>query len=126
MQAEANAKLGLLKESLKCLDEAAHHIEKTNERSLESELHRVRADVLRGAGDFDASEQSYLKAQAVARRQSARAYEIRSAVGLARLWGDQGKRDEARNLLAPVYGWFTEGFGTPVLREAKALLDTLA
>ena len=125
IQAQANAKLGLFKESLKCLDEAAHHIEKTNERSMEFELHRVRAEVLESAGHIDAAEQSYIQAQAVARRQSARAYEVRAAVGLARLWGAQGKREDARNLLAPIYGWFTEGFDTPVLQEAKALLEAL-
>jgi predicted ATPase len=63
---------------------------------------------------------------AVARRQRAKTLELRAATSLARLWRDQGKRAEARDLLAPVYGWFTEGFNTPVLQDAKALLDQLA
>jgi predicted ATPase len=63
---------------------------------------------------------------AVAQQQSARFWELRAALDLARLWCDQGKRTEARDLLAPIYGWFTEGFDTPVLQDAKALLDELA
>ena len=66
------------------------------------------------------------RALPVAREQQAKSWELRAAMSMARLWRDRGKRDEARNLLAPVYGWFTEGFDTPVLQEAKALLDELA
>ena len=72
-----------------------------------------------------AAEASYREAMALAQQQSAKLWELRAAMSLARLWRDQGKRAEARDLLAPVYGWFTEGFGTPVLQEAKALLDEL-
>ena len=72
-----------------------------------------------------AAEDSYRRALAVARRQSAKFWELRAAISLARLWRDQGKRAEARDLLAPIYEWFTEGFDTPVLQEAKALLDEL-
>ena len=77
-------------------------------------------------GDWPAAEASFHKAITVARQQSAKLYELRAATSLARLWRDQGKRDEARDLLAPVYGWFTEGFNTPVLQEAKSLLDELS
>ena len=74
-----------------------------------------------------AKAQAYFeRALAVARVQQAKSWELRAAMNLARLWRDQGKRDEARDLLAPVYGWFTEGFDTPDLREAKALLDELS
>jgi predicted ATPase len=73
-----------------------------------------------------AAEDSFQKALTVARRQSAKFWELRAAVDLARLWRDQGKRTEARNLLAPVYGWFTEGLDKPVLQDAKSMLDTLA
>jgi predicted ATPase len=74
-----------------------------------------------------AKAQAYFtRALAVARQQQAKSWELRAATSLARLWRDQGKRDEARDLLAPVYGWFTEGFDTLDLREAKALLDELA
>ena len=77
-------------------------------------------------GDRAGAEQSYHLAFAVAERQSAKIFGLRAATSLARLWRDQGNRTEARDLLAPVYGWFTEGFDTPVLKEAKALLDRLA
>jgi len=66
------------------------------------------------------------RAFAVARSQQAKSFELRAATSMARLWRDQGKRNEARDLLAPVYGWFTEGFDTPDLKEAKALLDELS
>jgi predicted ATPase len=71
------------------------------------------------------AEDSFCRALALARRQGARFWELRAAMSMARLWRDQGKRDEARELLAPVYGWFTEGFDTRDLKEAKAVLDTL-
>jgi predicted ATPase len=72
-----------------------------------------------------AAEASLHQAIAVARKQSAKLWELRAATSLARLWRDQGKRTEARDLLAPIYGWLTEGFDTPVLQDAKALLDEL-
>jgi predicted ATPase len=77
------------------------------------------------AGDLSAAEQHFHQAIAVAERQSARLFQLRASVSLARLWRDQGKRVEARDLLTPIYGWFTEGFDAPVLKEAKALLDAL-
>jgi predicted ATPase len=70
-------------------------------------------------------ENSFVRALDVARRQQAKSLELRAAASLARLWGEQGRRGEARDLLAPVYGWFTEGFDTPDLKDAKALLDEL-
>ena len=77
-------------------------------------------------GDCAAAEEGFCAALAVARRQSAKLWERRAATSLAQLWRDQSKRIEARDLLAPTYGWFTEGFDTPVLQDAKALLDQLA
>jgi tetratricopeptide (TPR) repeat protein len=124
--AEAYAVLGQSVEGLNCLAEAAQIIEKTEERRDEAELHRVRGDLLNAIGDRAAAEQSYRQALAVAERQSAKFWELRAATSLARLWRDQGKRTEARDLLAPIYGWFTEGHDTPVLKDAKALLDELA
>jgi tetratricopeptide (TPR) repeat protein len=124
--AEAYAQLGRPVEGLNCLGEAAQIIETTDERLDEAELHRLRGDLLRATGDAAAAEASYREALALACRQSAKLWELRTAASLARLWRDQGKRTEAYNLLAPVYGWFTEGFDTPVLRDAKALLDQLA
>ena len=76
--------------------------------------------------DATKAEAYFERALAVAREQQAKSWELRAAMSMARLWRDQGKRDEARDLLAPVYGWFTEGFDTRDLKEAKALLDELA
>ena len=75
--------------------------------------------------DAEKAEAYFDRALAVARQQQAKSWELRAAMSMARLWRDQGKRDEARELLAPVYGWFTEGFDTLDLKEAKALLDNL-
>ena len=126
MLAESHARLGQPVEGLNCLVEAAQIIEATDERRDEAELHRVRGDLLNATSDHAAAEQSYQQALTVARRQSAKLWELRAATSLARLWCDQGKRGEARELLAPVYGWFTEGFDTRDLKEAKALLGELA
>jgi predicted ATPase len=125
MLATAYANLGRTVEAMNCLAEAAQIIEKTNARSYEVELHRIQGKLLNAAGERSAAEQSYRRALAVAGRQSAKLFELLTATDLARFWSDQGKRNEAHDLLAPVYGWFTEGFDTPVLRHAKALLDEL-
>jgi class 3 adenylate cyclase/tetratricopeptide (TPR) repeat protein len=124
--AEADAKLGQPAEGLSHLADAMRLIEMTDERIAEAEAHRLRGDLLNVTGDQLAAEESYQRALAVARGQSARTPELHVATSLARLWRDQGKHTAARDLLAPIYGWFTEGFDTPVLREAKALLDALA
>jgi predicted ATPase len=87
---------------------------------------RLRGDLLLLTDDRGGAEASFTDAIAVARRQAARLFELRATTSLARLWRDQDKCAEARDLLAPVYGWFTEGFDTLDLREAKALLDELA
>jgi predicted ATPase len=108
------------------LAEARRLVEETGNRCYQAETLRLRGEVLLAMGDGTGAEASYGEALALARRQKARLRELRTAMSLARLWRDQGKRAEARDLLAPVYGWFTEGFGTPVLREARALLDELA
>jgi predicted ATPase len=108
------------------LAEAGEIIEATDERHHEAEVYRLQGDLMNAAGDRQAAERSYHRAIAAAERQNAKGLEIRAATSLARLWRDQGKRTEARDLLAPIYGWFTEGFDTPVLQDAKALLDQLA
>jgi predicted ATPase len=82
-------------------------------KCIEAELHRLRGNLLNATGDRSAAEQSYHQALAIAKRQSAKTWELLSAMSLARLWRDQSKRTEARDLLAPVYNWFTEGFDTP-------------
>jgi len=89
-------------------------------------LHRVPGDLLNPAGDRSAAERHYRQAIIVAERQSAKLFQLRASTSLARLWCEQGKRTEARDLLVPIYNWFTEGFDTPDLKDAKALLDELA
>jgi predicted ATPase len=125
-QAEAHGKLGEMVEALNCLDEAAQFMERTGERFDEVESLRLRGYLLHIGGDPVAAEQAYNQALAIARRQGARVFELLAATSLARLWRDQGRCTEARDLLAPIYRWFTEGSDTPVLKEANALLDQLA
>jgi predicted ATPase len=124
--AEAYAKLGQPVEGLNCLAEAAQIIESTDERIAEANVYRLRGDLLNATGDQAAAEESYHQALAVARRQSAKLFELRAAASLARLWRHQGKPQQARELLAPIYGWFTEGFDMLDLKVAKVLLDELA
>ena len=101
-------------------------METTQDRWAEAEMHRMRGTLLLSMHKHAAAEESYRHALAMARQQSAKFWELRAALNLAQLWRDQGKRHEARELLAPVYGWFTEGFDTRDLKEARALLDELA
>jgi predicted ATPase len=124
--ADACRMAGQRQAALGHLAEARRFAEETKERWALAEALRLRADVVSTMGDPAAAEAGYLEALALARQQSAKLLELRTATSLARVWHDQGKRIEARDLLAPVYGWFTEGFGTPVLQEAKALLEELA
>jgi predicted ATPase len=107
------------------LGDAAKLVETTQERWAEAEMHRVRGTLLLSIGERAAAEDSYCHALSVARGQSAKFWELRAAIELGRVWRDQGKRTEARELLAAVYDWFTEGFDTPVLKDAKALLAEL-
>jgi predicted ATPase len=123
--AEAQAASGHPEEGLRTLAEALAVVEETGERHWEAELHRVRAELLLAHGDEAEAETSLMKAIEVARCQSARSWELRASTSLARLWQKQGRTRDARELLAPVYGWFTEGFDTRDLIEARALLDGL-
>jgi predicted ATPase len=127
MLAEAHGKAGEPEEGLALLDEAQGLVAKTGERTSEAEVHRVKGELLlaRSPSDWNQAETTFREALEVARRQSAKSWELRAATSLARLWQRQGKRDEARDLLAPVYAWFTEGFDTKDLSDAKALLDEL-
>ena len=98
----------------------------TGQPSWDADLHRLDGDLLRATGGADDEAATrYHHALAIAREQGARSLELRAATSLARLWRDQGKRAEARDLLAPVYAWFTEGFDTRDLIDAKALLEEL-
>jgi predicted ATPase len=110
---------------LKQLVEAELSTKVRSERAYETELHRTRGELLMSIRNFEGAEASFREAIAVARRQNAKLWELRAAMSMARLWRDQGKRSEARELLAPVFGWFTEGFETHDLKEAKALLAEL-
>jgi class 3 adenylate cyclase/predicted ATPase len=114
-------------EALPLLTEALALIERTQERWFEAELHRLKAEALLASTQSNATEAeaSLRRAVAVAQRRHVKFWELRAATNLAGLWGSQGKRSEARELLAPIYGWFTGGLDTPVLKEAKALLDEL-
>ena len=94
-------------------------------RLLESEIHRLKGELLLSAGKDEAAAQSFRDAIDLARRQSAKSWELRATTSLARLLATQGKRDEARTMLAKIYGWFTEGFDTADLKDAKMQLDEL-
>ena len=116
---------GQIEESLALLDEALQIIEKTGERWLQAELCRHKAQLLLRRGHSEAAEEFYCKALSIAREQEPKVWELRTAVSLARLRRDHGRPAEAYDLLAPVYGWFTEGFEISDLLEAKSLLDEL-
>jgi predicted ATPase len=97
----------------------------TGEHMWDVELHRITGTVLLAENKLDEGQASLQQALRIAQAQQAKSLELRAATSLARLWGEQGRRTEARDLLAPVYGWFTEGFDTADLKEAKALLEEL-
>jgi class 3 adenylate cyclase/tetratricopeptide (TPR) repeat protein len=124
--ADACRMAGQVQAALEHLAEAQRLVEETQERCNHAETLRLRGEVLLAMGDPAAAEASYGKSLALAREQSARFWELRAAMSLARLWRDQGKHTEAHALLAPVYNWFTEGFDTPVLQKAKAMLHEFA
>jgi class 3 adenylate cyclase/predicted ATPase len=118
--------VGQIEESLTLLDDALQIVERTGEHWFEAELHRHKGELLLRQGHSEAAEGLYRKSLSIAEEQEAKLWELRAAHSLARLCRDQGRLAEARELLAPVYAWFTEGFGTPDLKDAKALLDELA
>ena len=120
-QGDAEGALTRIEEALALADE-------TGEHWTDAFLHRIRGEILlkRDPANTTPAEEAFLTAIAIAQQQKARTFELRATMSLARLWRDQGKRNEAHDLLAPIYGWFTEGFDTPDLMEAKALLGELA
>jgi len=126
--AMAYAELGQFDDAWRCNGEAMTAIETTKERVFEAEVNRMAGEItLKSPQSDTAKAEAYFeRALAVARKQQAKSWELRAAMSMARLLRDQGKRNEARDLLARVYGWFTEGFDTLDLKEAKALLDELA
>jgi predicted ATPase len=126
--ARAYAELGQLDRAWGCIDEAISMIETTKETWHEAEVHRSAGEIALMPPEPDApkAEAYFQRALEVARRQQAKSWELRAAMSLARLWRSQGNSQQARELIAPLYGWFTEGFDTLDLREAKALLELRA
>ncbi len=125
---EAYIALGRFEDAARLIAEAQGTAETTKEKWWDAELNRLAGELaLRCAQpDLRLAQAHYERALSVARQQQAKSWELRAAMSLARLWRDQGKVQQARELLAPVYGWFTEGFDTRDLKEAKLLLEELA
>ena len=122
---EALARQGEHEAALAAAREGLEAREKTGNRQWEPEFQRLAGLALLGLNRLEDAERAFQEALRVARTQRAKALELRAAMSLARLWGEQGRRTEAREVLAPVYGWFTEGFETVDLNEAKKTLDEL-
>jgi predicted ATPase len=125
--AKANAELGQLNDAWRCINEAMTTMETTKETWYEAEVRRTAGEISLMLSEPDAmkAEAHFERALAVAHKQQAKSWELRVAMSMARLWRDQGKRQQAHDLLSSVYGWFTEGFDTLDLKEAKALLEQL-
>jgi predicted ATPase len=123
--AEALVRQGEHGEALAATIEGRKAQEETGHRQWEAELRRLEGVALVGLNRLDEGQNALKEALRIARRQQTKSYELRAATSLARLWGERGRRAEARDLLAPIYNWFTEGFDTADLKEAKGLLDEL-
>ena len=125
--ANALGRMGRFDEGLRTIDESFPIIERTGARFYEAEVHRLKGELLlaQHASNAAQAEQCFRTAIEISRRQKAKSWELRATTSLARLLAKQGKRDEARAMLADIYGWFTEGFDTADLKDAKALLDQL-
>src|SRR5215472_4086694 len=123
----AYADLGQFDDAWRCIEEAVTAVETTKQRWWEPEVNRVAGEIALKSPKLDAvkAEAHFERALSVARQQQAKSFELRASMSMARLWRDQGKAQQARELLAPVYGWFTEGFDTRDLMDAKALLQQL-
>jgi predicted ATPase len=120
------AEIGRFDEGLVAIDEALSHVNETDERYYEAEARRLKGELLLrrgGAGALAAAEASFQKSLEVARGQQAKAWELRAATSLARLRASQGRSAEGLKVLGDVYAWFTEGFDTPDLKDARRLLD---
>jgi predicted ATPase len=131
--AEACGKGGQIEEGMIALTEALAAVDRTAERMYEAELYRLKGELtlqqfnVQGSKfQVEEAEECFQKAIAIARRQTAKSLELRVTVSLARLWQQQGKQKEAHQMLSEVYGWFTEGFDTKDLQDAKVLLDELS
>jgi predicted ATPase len=120
-----SAATGSIRDGLALLDDGLKQVEQTGQRWCEAEIYRSKGELLLHSSDAANAESCLQQSLAAARRQHAKFWELRAACSLGGLWRDQGKRNDARDLLAPIYGWFTEGFDTPDLKDAKALLDAV-
>ena len=127
LQADAFKKAGQTEKGLATVEEAFSSANETGERFLEAEMHRLKGELLleQGKAEHEA-EECFCRALEVARRQSAKSLELRAVMSLSRLRQKQGKQEDAHEMLSEIYGWFTEGFGTADLKEAKALLEELS
>jgi predicted ATPase len=125
--ARANVEIGRFDDACRCIGQAMAAVEETKERWCEAEVNRIAGEIALRHPELDAAkaEDCFERALAVSRQQQAKSWELRASMSLARLWRDQGKVQQGRELLAPVYGWFMEGLDTCDLKEAKALLDEL-
>jgi predicted ATPase len=125
--ARAHAEVGQFEEAWSCIREAMNLVETNKEKWCEAEIHRTAGEIelMSPAPDAEKAEAYFERAITTARKRATKSWELRAATSMARLWRDQGKPQQGRELLAPVYGWFTEGFNTPDLKEAEALLDEL-
>jgi len=126
--ARAYAELGQFDEASRCVGEAIVAVQTTNESWYEADIHRIAGEIALKSPKPDVlkAEAHFERAISVAQQQQAKSWELRAAMSMAGLWREQGKPQQARELLAPIYGWFTEGFGPLDLRQAKALLEELA
>jgi predicted ATPase len=125
--AMAYADLGQPDDARRCIGDAIDKVERSKEKWCEAEVHRIAGEISLKSAEHDAAKAVayFERALEVARQQQAKSWELRAAMSLARLWRDQGNVQQARDLLDPVYGWFTEGFDTRDLKEAKAMVDEL-
>jgi predicted ATPase len=125
--AKAHALLEQFDDAWRCVDEATTAMETTKERWCESDVHRTAGEIALMSPDANAAkaEAYFERALTSARQQQAKSWELRAAMSMARLWRGQGKRQQAQDLLVPIYGWFTEGFDTLDLKDAKALMEQL-
>src|SRR5262249_52772313 len=124
--AEACLKAGHIAASLDWIKAAAEHVRTYDEGDHEAEMHRVHGELLLARARTGEAEEYLRRSMEIARRQKAKSFELRTAMVLAQHWQREGRRQAARDLLAPIFGWFSEGFDTPDLQKAKALLDELA
>jgi predicted ATPase len=125
--AKAHAELGNVVDAWRCIDEAIRGVETTKEAMFEAEVYRLAGEIALNSpqSDMVKAQSNFEHSLSVARKQQAKSLELRAAMSLARLWRSQGKPQQARELLAPIYGWFTEGFDARDLKDAKALLEKL-